>query len=366
MKRITKFCSLLLLTIIGFLSGCGFTNTSTGRVIASIERIEEGDVVKMVIKYEDEEYPDDVFILPNGPQGTGIETIAVKDNDEGSGRVVTIYLTDRSDPASFEIKDGVSITGIESEIDEEGNQYIWVVYSNQTTSEKLLIPKGEKGDQGVGFSGYDYTANPDGSQKFVFKFSDGSKVDVDIPAPNDGKDGIGIKNIVSGETAKEYILTITYTDNTFEQIKFNKPADPNQWLSGSSQPINDEGKNGDYYYDKYHQVIYFKENNVWTEVIAFGVSQVKYTITFNLNDTDDLDNPASMPAGSLISYKVAKGTYFQDSTNGIGEIPIPYRNGYRFVGWYRTKIINANSSKFTDLTPVYSDLVLYAQWEPTT
>ena len=358
MKQITKYCSLMILIMIVFLGGCGFTDTSTGRVISSIERVEVDGVVKMIIKYEDEEYPDDDFVLPIGPQGTGIETITVTNKENGSGKTVNIYLTDQSEATSFDINDGVSISGIDSEMDNEGNRYIWVCYSDQTTSEKMLIPKGEKGESGVGISGYDHKTNADGSQTFVFKYSDGSKVNVDIPAPNDGR---GIKNITSGEQGDLYILTINYTDNESQQITFNKPQDPNQWLSGSSKPSNEVGKNGDYFFDKYHQIIYFKENGGWKEIIAFGTSQVQFTITFNLND--DTTNPASMPDGSLIEYKVYKGTYFQDVSNGNGEIPVPYRNGYRFLGWYRTKVTNANSAKFTDLTPVYSNLVLYAQWE---
>ena len=54
MKQITKYCSLIILLVVIFLGGCGFTDTSTGRIISSIERVEVDGVVKMIIKYEDE------------------------------------------------------------------------------------------------------------------------------------------------------------------------------------------------------------------------------------------------------------------------------------------------------------------------
>ena len=50
--------------------------------------------------------------------------------------------------------------------------------------------------------------------------------------------------------------------------------------------------------------------------------------------------------------------------NGYGEIPIPTREGYVFVGWYRTKTITSINSAFTDFTIVLTDLELYAIWEP--
>jgi uncharacterized repeat protein (TIGR02543 family) len=65
--------------------------------------------------------------------------------------------------------------------------------------------------------------------------------------------------------------------------------------------------------------------------------------------------------GSYLSYKVIRNTYFTD--NGYDAIPIPTREGYKFLGWYKTRTINATSSAFTDFTPILSNLNLYACWE---
>ena len=40
----------------------------------------------------------------------------------------------------------------------------------------------------------------------------------------------------------------------------------------------------------------------------------------------------------------------------------PTREGYTFLGWYTTKTIGPTSGVLTDLTPILSDLELYAQW----
>ena len=68
-----------------------------------------------------------------------------------------------------------------------------------------------------------------------------------------------------------------------------------------------------------------------------------------------------MPSGSNLTYAVTRNTYFTD--NGYDAIPVPTRAGYKFVGWYRSRTVTATSGAFTDLTPILSDLTLYAQWE---
>ena len=67
-----------------------------------------------------------------------------------------------------------------------------------------------------------------------------------------------------------------------------------------------------------------------------------------------------MPAGSLISYEIECGNYF--GASGY-QLPMPTRNGFNFKGWYLVKTPTVINGAFTDVTPVLSDLKLYAVWE---
>ena len=146
---------------------------------------------------------------------------------------------------------------------------------------------------------------------------------------------------------------------------FNKPETPNTWLSGTTEPVNSLGKNGDYYFDRAHKVIYAKEYGYWVRIISFGENTETCTIIFDLNDTLDGGPHANMPSTNSMSYPVIKYTYF--SQNGYGDIPEPTREGYKFLGWYQTKVdptnISPTRTPFTDMTPILSDMMLYACWE---
>ena len=45
----------------------------------------------------------------------------------------------------------------------------------------------------------------------------------------------------------------------------------------------------------------------------------------------------------------------------LANIPTPTYEGHSFMGWY-TDSNNVNAGQFTDLTPVFSDLKLYAKY----
>ena len=46
----------------------------------------------------------------------------------------------------------------------------------------------------------------------------------------------------------------------------------------------------------------------------------------------------------------------------IGKLPIPTREGYKFDGWYLVEDAGVNNGKFTDMTIVIKDIILYAKW----
>lgn len=364
MKKITKYFLSIIIIFSLFLvaSSCSsFVDTEELKVITSIERVVENGVVKMVIKYQDDTIAPDEFIIPSGDDGNGIEAINTLEKEDGKGKIIEIKFTDHSVlPVYFEIANGRSVVGIESEINEDDGQiYMWVKYDDETVSEKFLLPRGKDGKDGVSFIGYDYEVNEDGSQTYYFHFDqDTPDVVVEIPAPREGN---GVKSMYSMEDDNDYILVINYTNGETDEVRFSKPTPTNKWIQGSTAPSSSDGVDGDYFFDTYHKAIYVKEYGSWVQVVSFDNEQEICRIKFDLNDTLDGGPSAKMPAGSRLSYMVRKNTYFQN--NGYGEIPVPTRDGYVFVGWYRTKTITSVNSAFTDFTIVLTDLELYAIWE---
>lgn len=359
LKRIIIF--LLLVVLMFMLPGCSFfSSEETALEIVSIENeITSDGRTKITITYSDETKEPDVFYIAQGAEGVGIKSIVTSKDEDSSSTNITITYTDgEKAPVSFKIPHGTSIIGVSTYKDDlDGNMYMVVSYSDDTTSDPILLPKGDKGEEGNGITGYEIVKNDDKSQTITIKFSKSEDVIITIPAP---EKGLGISSMIASEENGLYVLTVNYTDGTNEKLEFNKPADPNKWYSGEAVPLETLGVNGDYYFDSAHKIIYLKENNAWVSVVSFEIDNTYYNITFDLNDSNS-DVKASMPEGSYILYPVKKNSYFED--NNWGAIPIPTRTGYKFVGWYRTKTITQTSSPFTDFTPILSDLTLYAIWE---
>ena len=269
---------------------------------------------------------------------------------------MTITYTDETvEPTQITIPNGISITSVSYEVDSETNQtFIQFHYSDGSASDPIPIPKGEKGEDGNSIIGVDQIVNDDNSITLIFHFSKAEDYIVQIPAGNEGR---GIASIIASETEDLYTLTINYTDGTYKTFEWNKPQ-PNQWYTGS-EPSNSLGVDGDFYFDIYHHNIYVKQSGAWVLIVSFDNNIETHSVVFNLNDS--AEEPANMPSGALMAYQISHGSYFA-AQEGYS-IPIPTRVGYEFVGWYTTKIVNPTSGKFTDLTPVLADLVLYAIWE---
>lgn len=366
MKRFIK--SLILVLSLFILVGCGgFFEESESIIIESIEQetLENGDI-KIVISYVDDVKNPDEFVIPKGEAGqtgVGIKDIVTEKDVDNKTTILTITYTDDSiEPTEFTIPDGLGVIGIETKyVESENETYMILTYSDNSKSAPLLLPKGDKGEDGNGISSYEIVTNDDGSTTITFHFTQSEDFVINIPAPRQGN---GIESIVSSETDDKYVLLIKYSDPNMEdqRIEFNKPAEPNKWLSGTSQPLLADGDDGDYYFDTGHNDIYKKENGVWKKIVDFDDNEQIYEVTFDLNDS--ADKPAQMPLGfNQISYEVKRGTYFTSEVNGYNQIPIPTREGYEFVGWYKTKIITPVNGPFTDLTPIFEDLTLYAIWK---
>ena len=352
---------IILFNLLIALVGCGsFTASSDVLEIASIEAIPLADGSKLVtIKYSDEEIKPTEFIIPKGEDGNdgvGIKLVSYKTSNDKSTTIVELTLTN-DEKISIDIPNGTSVNDIETKYDEEtGDTEVFFVFSDGTKSEPVILPKGEQGKDGISITGTSQRINRDNSVTLTFFMSEGDDIVVEIPAPQQGVDGRGIKDIVTVPSVDSYIMTITFTDDTEQVLNF---ARPNRWYSEMSEPTKADGIDGDLWYDLAHQTIYLKQNGKWISTMDFSnVIGEGYSVSFNLNDSNDA--PASLPKGSLFNYTINKGTYFASSGY---QIPVPTRDGYTFVGWYTQKIITPVNGSFTDLTIVQSNLELYAIWE---
>lgn len=364
MKTKTKklFVLILLFNLLFTLVGCGgFMASSDVLEIASIEAIPLGDGSKLVtITYTDEEIKPTEFIIPkgkDGEDGTGIKLVSYRYSPDNTKTIVDMTFTNE-ERVSIDIPNGVSVSDIKTKYDETtGDTEVRFVYSDGRESDPIIVPKGKQGEDGISITGTSQRINRDYSVTLTFHMSKGDDVVVEIPAPQQGVDGRGIKDIVTVPSEDSYIMKITFTDDTTQELNF---ARPNRWFSEMSEPDNDlDGIDGDLWYDLAHQVIYLKQNGKWVSTMDFtDVIGDGYKVTFNLNDSKDA--VASLPKGSLFNYTITKGKYFASSGY---QIPIPTRDGYIFAGWYTSKNPTPVNGKFTDLTIVQSDLTLYAAWE---
>ncbi len=350
-------CACLLLTSLP-MTGCA------GSFFAEEGHLIEGIVLgknpppghqTLIFKYTDgteEEIDIEVVQGEKGEEGTGIAGVTWKYDKDNRQTGVTLTFTDKSlEPVTIDIPDGRSVVGVHPYEDVTGKSVIFE-YSDGS-SQMFALPKGDKGNGITSF-----TCVQDENDKSVtidIVMDDGrAPVHVFIPGPAEGR---GVSEMIGGEAGSNYYIDVTYTDGTTQTILFKRPT---KWFNGTSKPSTSVGEVGDFFFDTSHDKIYQKEEYEegeygWSEVASFNME--KYDVNFDLND----DGDASMPVNTT-TFKVERGSYF--SADGNGDIPIPTRPGYTFKGWYRKKTFDpATMSPFTDFTPVFSDLTLYAIWE---
>ena len=380
MKKIFKgmLLSLLLISSSASLSGCfGFGDEAMEISSITTVTLENGDI-QVIITYVDEDTKPTTFVVPkgdsgeDGKDGNGIKEITSSQSEDGLNTLVNITFTEEeSDPVVVEVPNGISISGIDKRFDEETQcTYIKVLFTDGSESEEFAVPKGEKGDpgkDGVSIISIEPMINPDFSVTLTITLSEGEPVILDIPAPQqgedgeDGKDGKEISDISANfnEETDSYVFKVTYNDES--TTEFEVPRQ-NKWFTEDRMPERTDGHNGDIWYDVSSQIIYIKENNTWKEAINFEVLKPEeYTVRFELNDSKSA--PGKMP-NTILDYEIYEE--LQEGCSFASErltIPVPTREGYEFIGWYATKDkLNPTHGAFTDMTPIMSDLVLYARW----
>ena len=383
-----RILAALLLISSLFLTGCGgFFQEETILIdyVTDPVELQNGNIL-VEIYYKDDVIPKTRIEVPKGKQGDdgvagiGIEKIDATYNAEKKVTDILVTYTD-GEEMPFSIPDGVSVVNTtEPEYDENGDLYFYFMFSDTRTSNKIYLPKGDAGNGIKNFTINNETM--DGSiivsielDKPVGEGDNAQSVfEFVIPA---GKEGTGIKKVESNVEGELYFLDVWFTGDDLEQpaptrLYFPRPKDPNQWYKGNAKPSDTFGNIGDFFYDDTNKVIYHKEEidgkAKWILSVSFKVTNTIYNVTFNFNVTD---NSVVWPDDVSISSSrpIKAGTYFWDVENGNESIPIPVRPGYTFGGWYRRAIPEGSKpypteGAFTDLTPVFSDLTLYAYWIP--
>ena len=362
-------CRLFLICLSVFLiQGCGFFNTSETLEIADItvKNLENGNK-EVTINYVDEFTEPLVFIVPKGDKGdtgNGIGEVTYK-SVEGGTEITINFTAEGTKPLIFTVNNGVSVTKVKSNyVAEEETTYIQFLLSDGSASEVFKLPKGEKGEDGVSIIEIEDTTNRDKSVTLEIFLSDGSSESFTIPAPIQGEDGNGVKDVKIeplDDFGNVYQMILTLDDDTEISTPINRV---NKWFTDSANPDPSIGIKGDLYYCTTNKTIYVKESSGWTPSIDLDkISNIAYEVKFHLNAPAD-DDTASMPSGVNETYYITHGKYFSSNEDG-DPIPVPTSDLYEFAGWYTEKgdKLNLNiHGQFTDLTVIADNLNLYARW----
>lgn len=368
MKKILSF--LLIFVTLFCLSSCGGGMSSEELYLSKAILLEDGSTEYILYNY----YGDEIgrFQVPapikgeQGEPGNGILSIVPNPTEDGLGQVITVTLTDGTE-IPFEVKNGISVVGVTEHFDDAGEKFILLEYSDGNTSETpIYLPKGE---DGVSIDDFQYAYDEETNRIYLYiSFSDPEKMEdiyYDFPAPEDGR---GIEEMESyvgvdeEDGIEKYFIKVTYTDGETKTLKLTKPADPNKWYTSSeyiSKELIPNAKTGDFYFDISMKEIWLKEASSWRCIVSFKTSENKYNITFNLNLDETAGQRASFVVGRDYYENILYGTY------GVGkeDMPVPFSEGYNFIGWCSKPTQSQTAGFFTDLTPVYDNLVLYAIWE---
>ena len=364
MKKLFKVLAISTMCLgMPLLNACSFfrsnDNEAVGIKSINVDRDEDGNAV-ITISYTDKHKEPVTFTLPKGSDGetgNGIKRIDYDQDDYGSTTVTISFTKESMDPVSFVLAPGKSISDVKFDTDEEGNTLIIFVDSEGNELAPITVFKGDTGEKGNGIWYIDPSLDETtGSTTLKIYFTD-----IDPEDPDGGHtytevvlpSGRGISTIISRKEGTHYYLTIQYSDGTVEDVVFDAPP---TWTLGKSAPDPDYGFTGDYYFDGQHSVIYHKESNGWIPIVNFTSAETKYSVTFNLNGEGAT---YSDPKQQTVFPDVVRGSTFYSMHL---RVPYPHRDGFVFNGWTTSPSPDITYGYFNDLTPILSDMVLYAHW----
>lgn len=292
------------------------------------------DVVILTINYTDEGMDPTVIRIPviQGDEGNGIYSIShsvVTDasSDHYGDILVTIVFTDPSMPdVSFYVPHGNGIASItpdtENVYDDDDGHYI--ITLEDGTTFPFTIPQGP---QGVGIDSIDATVGDDGNITVSFTLSDGSGYDFDIPRSN-------------------------------------------RWYTGSGNPDDAQGQDGDLYLDFSSLNIFQKVNGVWVYLSSLNYEQRECIVTLRANG-GYFKVPTAIDDATYYNIHVYEGEHVDwdlldallvEDPNDPNDVYL-YRDGYAFDGfWTCEGDPGAFDEKLTKMSVITGNTVFYAHW----
>ncbi|MCH3909039.1 MAG: InlB B-repeat-containing protein [Bacilli bacterium] len=353
-KRKLALACLSLFASLPLLGGCsGYLIDDGSYTIADITTAldDDGNTVVTITFNEDKDPV--VFTIDkgtSGANGNGIANISAA-TDENGNIVLTITYTDPdTSPTEITIplmkgENGISVVRVEVSDDTNGNKVIVFVYSDGTKSDPITIPKG---NDGVGIADIKQTNNDDGSISVTVTFTDSTRDPIVITIPA-GPTGVSITDITCERSGNAYVLHVTFSDGSSTDVPFDIPT-VNTWLSGTVDPDDSLGQDGDFYMNTANGGIFKKENGSWTFIVRLWQNATSYYyVVFNPN------GGSINGSTSAIQEKVKAGEYIVD-------LPTPTLTSKVFQGWWTSTDSDPNAGHFTSLTPVFANINLYARW----
>lgn len=358
--RFKKFLLGLTLSLSSFtLASCSsFFGTNQGKTIDQItSSIDENGNTIISITFTDETVaPINVTI----PRGVGIDHIDSSISEDNAAFNLIIYYSDENvEPTTLSFPllkgdEGTGVSDVSCEMDENGNYNLYFYMTDGTTYGPFPITNGKDGKEITDIEAS--TNDETGYTLITVTFSDGSVDRFEIEL---GKDGAGIESIVPSEIGNEYILNITFTDGTSTSVRFEKPRATKRYY-GQTIPSPSLGNEGDFYIDQSTRTFYTKASTGWIQIFSLdeNVEPEKFTVTFDVNGGEWEWIQSGIPDSDTRTFTFEYGSLI-DLDNVELQVK---KEGYTFNGWWTDSEINANSGHFTKLSPVLTNLTLYANW----
>ncbi len=325
----------------------------------------EGNTV-VTISFRDDARPDFTFTVPTGEDGESGATIKdVTAVPEGEEIVLTITYTDENkEPTILRVpnrkgEDGRLITGLDVGRDGEGNTTLVFHYSDGTESAILTLPKGKDGqDASHLISSFEVEKDEDGTRVTIHYQDQSPDTVFVIP---DGKEGTTIERIeITDVTADATTYTFYMSDGT--TMDLDLPATkPQSWLQGVGVPSSGLGQDEDFYLDIRSGDFYAKEEGRWKLLLTIDGYQIEenspyYSVTF------DAQGGKLKTGSETMTFFLEEGSYLplEILEESIGK---PIRGDASFLGWYTSPDRDPNAGRFSDTTPVLRNLMLYAWYD---
>lgn len=287
----------------------------------------------------------------NEPDCISIVSIELT-NTEGLEDTYTITYSDNS-TSTFVVTNGADgAQGIQGEPGKDGHTPIveinengyWVIDGEVTE----ILAKGEKGDKGdEGAPGKDGTSCFNGSGKpLVTLGNDGdSYIDTDTWNFYVKVEGVWIKKgNIKGDNGSTPDINIGENGNWF--------------IDGVDTSVSSKGEDG-----KFIEKIEYKTNDgnvdIYTITFSDG-STIDFEITHNETPLEEAFSISLDPNGGALPSYFAEKDYQNLEKGAFVRLPTPYREGFRFDGWYMSKTYRA--TKVNESTYVYGNLDLVARW----